>query len=303
MTGPDRRPQSAGQLLRDITFNPLDPGYHAAARRRSQDGQQRPASKRFLSGPVVVALVVLGILVGGAVVQLRSVPTGANTRAVLLDQVEQRNEAADAVAAANLERLAQIERLESELLTEDQQVLARSVDRLAVPAGAVRLTGPGVRVTLDDAPQEDGDLFGEEPGPDLTRVLDLDLQQVVNGLWAAGAEGIAVNGQRLTSLSAIRGAGSAILVDYRPLARPYVVEAIGDPDLLAEEVTTGGTSVYLGPLERTYGMQVAVDTVDSVTLPQSSSLSLDHAAPYRPTPDLAPTPTPVTPGADPRSRQ
>ena len=43
-----------------------------------------------------------------------------------------------------------------------------------------------------------------------------DLQIVVNGLWDAGAEAISVNGQRLTSKSAIRFAGQAILVNYRP---------------------------------------------------------------------------------------
>ena len=36
---------------------------------------------------------------------------------------------------------------------------------------------------------------------------------LVNGLWQAGAEAISINGQRLTSTSAIRFAGQAILVD------------------------------------------------------------------------------------------
>ena len=49
-------------------------------------------------------------------------------------------------------------------------------------------------------------------------MLDRDLQVIVNGLWAAGAEAIAVNGQRLTACSAIRSAGEAILVDFRPLS-------------------------------------------------------------------------------------
>ena len=62
---------------------------------------------------------------------------------------------------------------------------------------------------------------------------------MVNGLWAAGAEAVAVNGQRLTALSAIRSAGDAILVDYRPLTRPYVVVAIGDPRTLQSRFVAG----------------------------------------------------------------
>jgi uncharacterized protein YlxW (UPF0749 family) len=64
------------------------------------------------------------------------------------------------------------------------------------------------------------------------RVRDADLQDVVNGLWAAGAEAVAVDGQRLTALSAIRSAGESVLVDLRPLSPPYTVEAVGDPAAL-----------------------------------------------------------------------
>ncbi len=67
------------------------------------------------------------------------------------------------------------------------------------------------------------------------RVLSKDLQVVTNALWEAGAEAISINGQRLTARSAIRFAGDAILVNYRPLTRPYVISAIGDPQNLQVE--------------------------------------------------------------------
>ena len=86
-------------------------------------------------------------------------------------------------------------------------------------------------------------------------MLDRDLQTVVNGLWAAGAEAVAVNGQRLTALSAIRSAGDAILVDYRPLTRPYVVTAIGDPATLQAAVRRGARRPALRTLQQTYGIR------------------------------------------------
>ena len=61
------------------------------------------------------------------------------------------------------------------------------------------------------------------------RVIAKDLQYVTNALWESGAEAISINGKRLTSTSSIRFAGSAIIVDYRPLTRPYVITALGDP--------------------------------------------------------------------------
>ena len=63
-------------------------------------------------------------------------------------------------------------------------------------------------------------------------MLDIDLQILVNGLWESGAEAISINGHRLSNLTAIRGAGDAITVDYRSLTRPYQIEAIGDPRTL-----------------------------------------------------------------------
>ena len=104
-------------------------------------------------------------------------------------------------------------------------------DELAAGTGAVG--GPGLRVTVEDAPVTRAD--PEAADPDL-RVQDVDLQVVVNGLWAAGAEAVAVNGQRLTALTAIRTAGSAILVDLAPLSSPYVVEAVGRPHRDADGV-------------------------------------------------------------------
>ena len=79
-------------------------------------------------------------------------------------------------------------------------------------------------IVVDDSPAASSDARD--------RVLDLDLQMLANGLWQAGAEAVAINGHRLSGLTAIRSAGDAITVDYRSLTRPYRVEAIGDPRTL-----------------------------------------------------------------------
>jgi uncharacterized protein YlxW (UPF0749 family) len=105
-------------------------------------------------------------------------------------------------------------------------------------------------------------------------VLDRDLQTVVNGLWAAGAEAISVNGQRLTALSAIRSAGEAILVDFRPLTPPYVVSAVGDADALRAGFASGSAGPYLHALEDNYGITSSIDSVSSLSLPASSGLTL-----------------------------
>ena len=114
------------------------------------------------------------------------------------------------------------------------------------------------------------------------------LQIVVNGLWSAGAEAISINGQRLTALSAIRSAGQAILVDFRPLSPPYAVSAIGPSDSMRADFAAGSAGTYLHSLEDNYGIDSDILNVSSLSLPASSGLTLHDA---RPTSPKSPTST------------
>jgi len=135
--------------------------------------------------------------------------------------------------------------------------------------GFTPLTGPGLQVTLSDAPTDLSVPAGvAEPG----RVLDGDVQAVVNGLWAAGAKGIAVNGQRLTASSAIRNAGEAILVDYRPLSPPYRIVAISDSaDATAGNFRDGVAGLLLEELASKYGVLWNIATIGEATIPAATS--------------------------------
>ena len=76
------------------------------------------------------------------------------------------------------------------------------------------------------------------------RSATTDLALLVNGLWRAGAEAIAINGQRLTARSAIRNSGAAINVNGRPpLSPPYVVTAIGDTKTLQADLLDTSTGL------------------------------------------------------------
>ena len=84
-------------------------------------------------------------------------------------------------------------------------------------------------------------------GDDVQLVADSDLAKLVDGLWEAGAEAIAINDQRLNPLGAIRNIGKAIHVNTVPLSPPYVVRAIGDMRTLQAELlnTSHGAAVLL----------------------------------------------------------
>ena len=267
-------------LLTEVMERPLDPGYAAAATERESladpDSRRRQERRR---APVTVAVaVVLGLLVAAATLHLRVPGAGADAHTVLLEEIETRTATADALAERVETLRGETEQLRAQALSEDGEPLLDVVQRLSLHAGAVPVTGPGVVVTMDDASTVQKPLAGDPRAEDTheDRVVDLDVQIAVNGLWAAGAEAVAINGQRLTSLSAIRWAGGAILVGFRPLSPPYRISAIGDPDLRTR-LAASDTGSYLAFIEDRYGLRVSVDAAQELELPAAGPLQLRYA--------------------------
>jgi uncharacterized protein YlxW (UPF0749 family) len=150
--------------------------------------------------------------------------------------------------------------------------------RLELAAGTTAVQGPGVRVTVNDAkPADQASGDPRQDGVDLSRVQDGDLQRLVNGLWLAGAEHIAVNGERLTAQSAIRSAGQAILVDFTPLAPPYVVDAIGDPKTLAARFLEGPGGDWFTVLKNKWKIRFDITQQDRLDLPAAPAATLRFA--------------------------
>lgn len=207
------------RFIRDATSDE----YRWARPRRPDESTARGLSRGLV---VIVGAAVVGLIGVLAVLSARASETERlETRAELVSRVLSASDAVDALQQQVTERTEQVDRLRADLLAaDDGSRESEELDRLAREAGTTELVGPGLTVTMDDAPDA-------EPGS-LNRVLDRDLQAIINELWRAGAQGIAVNDQRLVETSAIRGAGDAILVNYHPLTRPYVISAVQRDDQL-----------------------------------------------------------------------
>lgn len=214
-----------------------------------------------------VACVAIGILLVAAFLQRQDVqPAATERRAELTRRIEdasQRVAQAQTTAAQLRGSVSQLQQLATRGLGDD---FAEQVQAVEAASGFVGLVGPGAVVTLRD---------GVPPLPkgvteDEARVLDIDMQMVVNGLWQAGASAIAINGIRLTSVTAIRTAGEAILVDFRPLVPPYTIDAIGPADLAAAFERTPA-SAELAQLRTDYGIQSKVSQAKEVSVPASTA--------------------------------
>lgn len=259
-------------LLREVIERPLDGGYAEAAARRAR-GQHR---RRGLVERVVIALLaaVLGFVAVWAARELRApAPATGDARALLITEIEVRSQQRVDLQTDHAELVDRIAALQAEAVHLASDIDGELLQRQEMLAGTSRIRGPGLLITLDDSRDAQAGLEGSEGG----MVLDRDLQAIVNGLWASGAEAIAINGQRLTSISAIRSAGPALLVDLVPLQRPYLVEAVGDGDQMRAEIAASSVGAYIHDLRENYGITVEIETSAKLELAGSPARTLRHA--------------------------
>lgn len=140
------------------------------------------------------------------------------------------------------------------ILTEEINSLRVALRDLRSVSGFSEMTGSGIVVMIYDQ-----DNASDSPAI----VHDTDIRDVVNELFAAGATGIAVGGQRLTATTSIRCTGPLVKVDDRLVAvNPVEIKVLGDPDLLAK-----GMDIMKNTIERDRGLTFEINKVDTITLP------------------------------------
>ncbi|MFI8997257.1 DUF881 domain-containing protein [Streptomyces sp. NPDC053542] len=273
------RPDASMSLLTNVMEHSLDDGYAEAAARKAATAGGLPRTLRAKLG-LAAGLVLAAVVVTVGAAQARiSAPTMAKEREELIARIDQGTDKAD-----KLQR--HVDSLREDVGDMQRKALKKSdgerADLLALLSGSTQVTGPGVKLVVDDAKEAETGSGGprESTGfSDTGRVRDRDMQRVVNGLWESGAEAISVNGQRLTSLSAIRAAGDAILVDNKPLAPPYTVLAVGDGQRLSTTFQDSADGQYLHVLQQNYGVRTRISTEGDLTLPPAPSLIVRTAQP------------------------
>ena len=263
-------PQVWMGLLDYVTTHSLDEDYAHVSRRKEQPGEATPSENRAnLAG--VLVMVLFGLLVVTAAVQTsRNAADTATGRDTLVSQIRARSAQVDARRQRVADLRGEVQALQSVYLqaTARGRALSARLSRLGVMTGSIAVTGPGVKVVVDDNPNATSDT---------QRVLDEDLQKLANALWVSGAEAISVNGQRLSALSAIRGAGDAITVNFKSLSAPYTVLAIGNPDtMLARFVDSTHGSEWFD-LQAVHGLQFDMTAEESLRVPALTRLDLRHA--------------------------
>lgn len=252
-------PTRAEGLLEQIADTALDDDYYVV---RSGDGAR---SREFNTVLTALVLAIFALLVTVAALQTRSDrPATERERNTLIGDVAARKKVQTSreVAADKLRR--EVARLSASVDRFDPEF-----EDLRVQAADEGASGPGITVVASPS------TLGNDDG----RITDDDLQVLVNGLWYAGAEAVAVNGQRVGTLTAIRTAGGVINVNYKDVAPPYAVVAIGDSDSLVQRFEDNPAGRYWARRQKSAGVQFGVTPSPdlSVAAAPKGRVTLRHA--------------------------
>lgn len=225
---------------------------------------------------MTLTLLVLGFLV---VTQLRAsrtitsqtpVPTrNVYALATLLREEREARKALEEQVTSLRKRLEDYERRSSEGRSL-AEAMGKELETLRIALGLKAMRGPGLIVRLAD-PKE------QPKGGNPVVVNYQDLVAVINELWAAGAEAIALNDQRITATTGLSQVGGTVVVNLQRLQGPFAIAAIGDPETLE-----GALNIRGGLIEglRALGLTITMQRRDNIAVPPyKGSINFEFAKP------------------------
>jgi len=222
----------------------------------------KPGSKYIL----ILVFIIFGIVIA---VQFKSTLyskriTASNRFSVdtLKEQLTKEKAEVSELKVAIDENLAMRNELIREYLDQQNDDLAKSEwEMIKLNTGLVGVKGPGITIRLDDAP-------ARQPETPLSWLIihDMDIKVILNELKIAGAQAIAINGERVVPMSEQVCAGPTILINGNRHPVPYLIEVIGDPDILYESITTSSRIAEMTEFK----IRVDVKKMKEIKLPKFS---------------------------------
>lgn len=240
-------PMRAEGLLEQIAETALDDDYYVVRAGSYADSREFNTP---LTGLVLAAFALLVVI---AAVQTRNDrPATERERDTLISDVAARKK-------VQASREATAERLRKEVADLSASVgqFDPAYQNVRIETGDLAVTGPGIRIVAGNSTQRNTDGV----------ITDNDLQIMVNGLWYAGAEAVAINGQRVGTLTGIHFANGAINVNFTDIAPPYSVVAIGPSDTLLQRFENNPAGRYWASRQKDAAVQFGMTPSSDLAIP------------------------------------
>ena len=220
--------------------------------------------------PVITLGILSMILTVGISVQLKTIKaadisgtiqlTDSNLKKSLLQTKTNYEDSVKKLADTDKE----LENLRNNVLNIESDVETQEkIKKYEIILGLTKVQGEGVTITVaDNNEQKDNSSFASINNSNYL-VHDGNLVAIINELKIAGAEAISISGKRIVNSTSINCAGNVIQINGEKVGSPFVINAIGDKDLLYGELTKNGGTLY--KLKK-YGVLTSIKKVDSIEI-------------------------------------
>lgn len=220
--------------------------------------------------PVITLGILSMILTVGISVQLKTIKaadisgtiqlTDSNLKKSLLQTKTNYEDSVKKLADTDKE----LENLRNNVLNIESDVETQEkIKKYEIILGLTKVQGEGVTITVaDNNEQKDNSSFASINNSNYL-VHDGNLVAIINELKIAGAESISINGKRIVNSTSINCAGNVIQINGEKVGSPFVINAIGDKDLLYGELTKNGGTLY--KLKK-YGVLTSIKKADSIEI-------------------------------------
>ena len=226
----------------------------------------------------IVAFAAAGFLLAASTLTANGSDIRVERPAQLRDLVQNEANKIDKLENNLIEIQSEIEEITNGSVRSEIESTQVKIQQLSPVAGFTSMVGPGLVITLNDAPQ--GDLsIPENERPDVNDLLihQEDVQSVVNALWAGGAQGVSLMGKRVIATSAVKCVGNTLLLHGKVYSPPFRIEAVGDVTKLTKSLRDDPNVAILQDYVDLFGLVYEVQRAALIELPPyEGSLLLDN---------------------------
>jgi uncharacterized protein YlxW (UPF0749 family) len=226
----------------------------------------------------IVAFAAAGFLLAASTLTSNGSDIRVERPAQLRDLVQNEANKIDKLENNLIDIQSEIENITNGTARSEIQSTQVKIEQLSPVAGFTSMVGPGLVITLNDAPQVDLSI-PENERPDVNDLLihQEDVQSVVNALWAGGAQGVSLMGKRVIATSAVKCVGNTLLLHGKVYSPPFRIEAVGDVTKLTKSLRDDVNVAILQDYVDLFGLVYEVQRAALIELPPyEGSLLLDN---------------------------
>ena len=226
----------------------------------------------------IVAFAAAGFLLAASTLTANGSDIRVERPAQLRDLVQNEANKIDKLENNLIDIQSEIEEITNGSVRSEIESTQVKIQQLSPVAGFTSMVGPGLAITLNDAPQVDLSI-PENERPDVNDLLihQEDVQSVVNALWAGSAQGVSLMGKRVIATSAVKCVGNTLLLHGKVYSPPFRIEAIGDVTKLSKSLRDDPNVAILQDYVDLFGLVYEVQRAALIELPPyEGSLLLEN---------------------------